>query len=225
MKSGARSKTRSRNSALAAKSPMQSIQVIVERSTISCGTFGPGRFSRSAPTLVRQRCTSPPHCELQEDDPQQMRRLTTVDINDVNDQATSPWLKYGSPYSPVELAQRLGLNDRITFVTGKSLEFFASCSDQYDLIFLDGDHTASTVYREIPAALVQLRREGVILLHDYFPALQPLWPGETVISGPWLATERLRSEGAEFMVIPLGELPWPTKLGSRITSLALLVGG
>jgi predicted O-methyltransferase YrrM len=162
---------------------------------------------------------------VQKDDPEQMHQITTVDISDVNDQATSPWLKYGSLYSPAELAQRLGLDDRITFVTCKSLDYFASCSDQYDLIFLDGDHAARTVYQEIPRALVQLRREGVILLHDYFPALEPLWPGGTVIRGPWLATERLRSEGAEFTVIPLGALPWPTKLGSRTTSLAMLVGG
>jgi predicted O-methyltransferase YrrM len=163
--------------------------------------------------------------KVQEDDPEQTHRITTVDITDVNDQATSPWLKYGSPYSPAELAQRLGLADRITFVTCKSLEYFASCSDHYDLIFLDGDHAARTVYQEVPAALMQLRREGVILLHDYFPALRPLWPGGTVIRGPWLATERFRSEGAEFTVIPLGALPWPTKLGSRTTSLAMLVGG
>jgi predicted O-methyltransferase YrrM len=162
--------------------------------------------------------------KVQEDDPEQMHRITTVDITDVNDQATSPWLKYGSPHSPAELARRLGLDDRITFVTCKSLDYFATCSDQYDLIFLDGDHAAHTVYREIPAALVRLRREGVILLHDYFPTLQPLWPSGTIIRGPWLATERLRSEGAEFTLIPLGALPWPTKHGSRTTSLALLVG-
>jgi predicted O-methyltransferase YrrM len=163
--------------------------------------------------------------KVQEDDPEQMHRITTVDISDVNDPATSPWLKYGSPCSPAELAQGLGLDDWITFVTRKSLEYFASSSDQYDLIFLDGDHAARTVYQEIPAALVRLRQGGVILLHDYFPALQPLWPGGTVIQGPWLATERLRSEGAEFTVIPLGTLPWATKLGSRTTSLGLLVGG
>jgi predicted O-methyltransferase YrrM len=162
--------------------------------------------------------------KVQEENPEQMHQITTVDISDVNDQATSPWLKYGSPHSPAELAQRLGLEDRITFVTCKSLDYFATCSDEYDLIFLDGDHAAHTIYREIPAALVRLRRGGVILLHDYFPALQPLWPGRTIIQGPWLATERLRSEGAQFTVIPLGALPWPTKHGSRTTSLALLVG-
>jgi predicted O-methyltransferase YrrM len=160
----------------------------------------------------------------QEEDPEGAYRMTTVDIADVNDRTTTPWLDYGSSYSPAELAERLGLQDRISFVTAGSLDYLASCDEEYDFIFLDGDHSPSTVYQEIPSALQALRPEGVILLHDYFPQLQPLWSNRTVIRGPWLATERLRFEGAQFEVIPLGELPWPTKLGSRTTSLALLVG-
>lgn len=151
-------------------------------------------------------------------------RVTTVDIMDVNDSATTPWLKQGSTYSPVEMAQRMGVDGNISFVTSDSLAYFETCGEEYDLIFLDGDHTARTVYQEIPAALSVLRHDGLILLHDYFPALQPLWDNDAVIPGPWLATERLRSEGADFQVLPMGELPWPTKLGSRTTSLALLVG-
>jgi predicted O-methyltransferase YrrM len=162
--------------------------------------------------------------KLQEEDSQLTHRITTVDISDVNDQATSPWLRYGSRYSPAEMAGRLGVDAHITFVTSRSLDYFASSGDHYDFIFLDGDHGARTVYQEIPAALELLRPKGIILLHDYFPELQPLWRGQAVIRGPWLATERLRSEGAEFTVLPLGELPWPTKLGSHTTSLALLVG-
>ena len=89
---------------------------------------------------------------------------------------------------------------------------------------LDGDHAPSAVYQELPAALRVLQSDGVILLHDYFPALKPLWSDGAVIRGPWLAIERLRSEGAKIKAIPLGELPWHTKLGSRRTSLALVVG-
>lgn len=160
----------------------------------------------------------------QEEDPQGEYRMTTVDIADVNDRTTTPWLDYGSMYSPAELAERLGLQDQISFVTAGSLDYLASCEEQYDFIFLDGDHAPNAVYEEIPRALQTLRPEGLILLHDYFPELQPLWSNRAVIRGPWLATERLRFEGAQFEVIPLGELPWPTKLDSRTTSLALLVG-
>jgi predicted O-methyltransferase YrrM len=158
-----------------------------------------------------------------EDDPRATFALTTVDIRDVNDRVTSPWLNHGSKYAPAEMAQRLGLEEQISFVTSNSLDYLASSSERYDLIFLDGDHAPSAVYSEVPAALSRLRSGGVILLHDYFPAGKPLWSDGKVIQGPWLAVERLRSEGASLKAIPLGELPWPTKLGSRKTSLALLV--
>jgi predicted O-methyltransferase YrrM len=162
--------------------------------------------------------------KIQRDDAQTNHRVTTVDIKDVNDRATRPWLRYGSEYSPAELARRLGLSAHISFVTGGSLEYLASCEERYDLIFLDGDHAPHAVYQELPAALSVLQSDGVILLHDYFPALKPLWSNGAVIQGPWLAVERLRSEGAKIKTMPLGELPWHTKLGSRRTSLALLVG-
>jgi hypothetical protein len=63
----------------------------------------------------------------------------------------------------------------------------------------------------------------VILLHDYFPDLKPLWSNGRVIPGPWLAIERLKREGAPLTVKPFGALPWPTKLNSNNTSLALLL--
>lgn len=43
------------------------------------------------------------------------------------------------------------------------------------------------------------------------------------IPGPVLGVQRLLDEGAPFEVLPLGTLPWETKLGSRTTSLALLL--
>jgi predicted O-methyltransferase YrrM len=162
--------------------------------------------------------------KIQEEDADGPRHITTVDIHDVNDESTAWWRRYGACCSPLETALRLGLADQISFVTGRSLEHFASCDERYDFIFLDGDHSARTVYREVPAALTVLRNGGVILLHDFFPAAQPLWPGRAAIEGPWLAVERLRTEGAGLRAIPLREVPWPTKSGSQTTSLALLVG-
>lgn len=159
----------------------------------------------------------------QRDEAQTNHRVTTVDIKDVNDQATTPWLHYGAGLSPAEMARSLGLSTEISFVTGGSLEYLASCEERYDFIFLDGDHAPNAVYQEIPAALNVLQSDGVILLHDYFPALKPLWSDGAVIQGPWLAVERLRSEGAKIKAMPVRELPWSTKLGSRRTSLAVLV--
>ena len=98
----------------------------------------------------------------------------------------------------------------------------AECNERFDLIFLDGFHTATHVFREVPAALRKLQRDGYILLHDYYPAQRPLWADGHVERGPFLATERMRNDGAAIEVLPLGELPWPTKVGSNVTSLALL---
>lgn len=150
-------------------------------------------------------------------------RFTTVDLIEVND-GGGPWRQRGSHHSPKEMASRLGVGEWVRFVTSPSLEFLRSGEDRFDFVFLDGDHTASTVYQEIPAALRLLTRRGVILLHDCFPDLRPLWSNGIVIPGPWLAVGRLRSEGALIDVLPFGELPWPTKLDSCISSLALVVG-
>jgi predicted O-methyltransferase YrrM len=158
-------------------------------------------------------------------DPSQAPRLTTVDILDVNDPANGPWRELRLPHSPREMAARLGAGSWTRFVVQPSLEYLTTSGERFDLIFLDGDHAAKTVYREVPAALRALNPGGVVLLHDFFPHLRPLWSDGSVLPGPWLATRRLQKEGARFEVLPFGSLPWPTKLGSSVSSLALMVGG
>lgn len=149
--------------------------------------------------------------------------FVTVDVEDVNDPIAKPWLRFGATHSPREMVNELGFSDFVEFVRDTSLHYLTTCERKFDFIFLDGDHTASTVYKEIPNALKRLNKGGLILLHDYFPDLKPLWSSGTVIPGPFLATERFRREGADLAVIPLRELPWPTKLQSNFTSLALLL--
>jgi hypothetical protein len=63
---------------------------------------------------------------------------------------------------------------------------------------------------------------GVILLHDYYPKGRALFPDGNVISGPYRALERVIKENPKIEVKPLGALPWETKLGSHMTSLALV---
>jgi predicted O-methyltransferase YrrM len=151
-----------------------------------------------------------------------MHELTTVDIKDMNDPVSRPWVKLGSTYSPKEVLQRLEADDGIEFRTSGSIEFLRDDESRYDLIFLDGNHTATHVYQEVPLALSRLNRGGYVVLHDYFPNLAPLWPGEGVTHGVFLAIKRLREEGADLEVAPLGDLPWATKRGTNTTSLALL---
>jgi len=153
----------------------------------------------------------------------QSAQVLSVDIADVNDPIVKPWMKYGMKVSPAEMMKKMNVSRHVEFITEASVDYIDRCSKKFDFIFLDGDHAAATVYKEVPAALRVLEKDGVILLHDYFPSLQPLWSNGSVIPGPFLATERLKAEGAKVVVLPLGELPWPTKLRSSVTSLALLL--
>ena len=149
--------------------------------------------------------------------------LISVDIADVNSTVTKPWLGYGTKYSPVEMINKLNYGSFVNFVADTSLNYAANCKQKFDFIFLDGSHSAANVYQEIPMALKLLNQNGVILLHDYFPGMNPLWSDGSMIPGPYLATERFAKEGINLTVLPLGKLPWPTKISSNVTSLALLL--
>ncbi len=149
-------------------------------------------------------------------------QITTVDIIDVNDHETKPWIASGADQAPSDLLDSLGLDKLVEFVARPSLDFLRDTSDKFDLIFLDGDHRAKTVYKELPAALNCMAAGGCIILHDYFPDGRPLWSNGAVVSGPFLAIERLQGEGLDCKVLPLGELPWQCKLGSNVTSLAIV---
>ena len=148
--------------------------------------------------------------------------LVTVDIADVNDASNGFWKQAGLPCSPRDNMAQLGMAGCAEFVAMDSLKYFDRHLGRYDFIFLDGDHAASTVYQELPRALKHLRAGGTILLHDFFPHQQPLWSNGAVVPGPSLALERYQEEGAKARVLPFGALPWPTKLGSNVTFLALL---
>ena len=149
-------------------------------------------------------------------------RLVTVDVADVNDPQRGRWRKLGARHSPRDKIREIGMEPHVSFVTSDSIRFLRHCSETFDFVFLDGSHAASWVYREVQLAQRLLRPGAVILLHDFFPDERPLWPGRRPIPGPAMAISRLQSERAPIQVSPLGELPWPTKEGTKVTSLALL---
>jgi predicted O-methyltransferase YrrM len=148
--------------------------------------------------------------------------LVTVDIVDVNHAPDAFWRLGGLPRSPRDNIEAMGMMEHVTFVTNSSLTYLDECDESFDLIFLDGDHSAAMVYQEVPRALRRLRESGLLLLHDFFPKNRPLWSDRAVVPGPLLAVKRLVREQANVSVIPLGSLPWPTKLHSNVTSLAVL---
>jgi predicted O-methyltransferase YrrM len=150
--------------------------------------------------------------------------LDTIDIRDVNCTEEKPWIQFKSKLSPQQMLDEMKLGVKVKFLNQSSLDYLKNTEDKYDIIFLDGDHASKTVYREIPSALKVLRKEGLILLHDYFEDGKSPWVNDTKIyGGPYLAIKRLIKEGADLKVLPLGKLPWKTKLNTNYTSLALLV--
>jgi len=149
-------------------------------------------------------------------------KLTTVDIVDVNDPVRGSWKKIGMHMSPANFAAELGLLDLIRFHKGLSLDFMNTTDQRFDFIFLDGDHKANAVYEELASALPLLCEKGLVLLHDYYPNGKPLYPHCVAMIGPFLALRRIQKENPIIEVVPLGELPWPTKQGTNMTSLALV---
>jgi len=149
-------------------------------------------------------------------------KVSSVDIIDVNDPMRGAWKSGGLSCSPKEFAEQLQCVDRITFYEKDSLQFMQATKQRYDLIFLDGDHRARTVYQEVSSALPLLSPNGVLLLHDYYPAGKPLFPDNGIVAGPFYALNRIQKENPGIKVLPLGALPWPTKQGTTITTLAIV---
>ena len=150
-------------------------------------------------------------------------KVISADIIDVNDPGTGPWKQLGLKKSPKDFAAELECLEYIDFHIGPCLDLMGKTKQRYDFIFLDGDHTAQAVYKEVSTALSLLNENGVILLHDFFPEAKPLYPDDSIIRGPFRALERIKKENSKIDVLPLGNLPWPTKQGTNITSLALIV--
>jgi predicted O-methyltransferase YrrM len=146
--------------------------------------------------------------------------LVTVDIADVNDETHGPWREIGLTNSPGRVIENLHLDFEVKFVQSGSVDYLRNTDQQFDFIFLDGDHTAGTVYREIALASRALRPEGLIALHDYSPRLmfQHYYDGWT-IPGPYLAARRISREHETVDLIELGRLPWMTGKGTSLLAI------
>jgi predicted O-methyltransferase YrrM len=147
--------------------------------------------------------------------------LLTGDILDVNDPAQGAFSSLGTP-SPREGLSRLGIENRVRFEAKPALQLMRHLDQKFDFIFLDGDHSATSVYQEVATALDLLSPDGLILLHDFYPQGKRIYPSGMVVPGPFVAAQRINSESRGLNFIPLGELPWETKQGVRKTSLALV---
>ena len=90
--------------------------------------------------------------------------------------------KYGTdPNLPNSLKKADGLFNM------HSDEFFESTEDKFDLIFIDGDHEAEQVEKDIVNAYKAINKGGMILLHDCNP---PTYESQVVprIQGEYCGT-------------------------------------
>lgn len=150
-------------------------------------------------------------------------KIITCDIYDVNDNDNGSWRQQNLARPIRQTMEMLGLGQIVHFQVGDGYEFIKTTPETFDLIFLDGNHAAPAVYNEVSASLHKLNASGIILLHDYYPDGKKLFPKDSIIYGPYLAMRRVKAEHIAINTLPLGKLPWPTKQGVSLTSLAMVV--
>ena len=146
----------------------------------------------------------------------------TVDIKDVNNPLEKHWIKYKSKNSALENIKILGLENYVKFFVCDSITFLKNQTQKFDFIFLDGSHRARDVYNEIHLSLNLFNKNGIILLHDYFPEGKKIWQDKDALLGPYMGVKKVIQINKNIDICPLGKLPWKTKLGTNFTTLALL---
>jgi hypothetical protein len=83
-------------------------------------------------------------------------------------------------------------------------DFFAAWDParRADVVFVDGDHEATQVGRDVEHALAILAPDGVVIVHDTLPVKQE-WADSNCGDG-WLVVESLRrAEGHQVFTVPL----------------------
>lgn len=79
-------------------------------------------------------------------------------------------------------------------------EFFATHSETYDVIFIDGLHECYQVYRDICNAMQHINPGGVVILHDCLPTSERMqshsdhYPGGAWTGDVWKAFVKARTE-------------------------------
>lgn len=151
--------------------------------------------------------------------------IDCIDLIDVNDRNQRNWEKYGGTFSPMEIVKKLEVLTKVYFFCTRS-KFFLETNDKlYDFIFIDGGHKSDVVYYDIALSIKKLSSNGIILLHDYYKVPNrgnELDVAKKYKTGIFLACERIAKENGNIKVIPLESLPWETKIGTKLTSLAIV---
>lgn len=115
-----------------------------------------------------------------------------------------------SLFDSVPVAHKVGVDPaRGGNVRATSDAFFASNSDRFNVIFIDGLHTYDQVRRDVINAFSRLEPGGWIALHDMLPRDWMEHHVPRVSSGAWtgdvwkVAFELLNTKGIEFKILKI----------------------
>lgn len=104
-------------------------------------------------------------------------RVTTVD----------PHTGHDSFGTMVRNLDANGLTGKVWWIVGRSQDILPTLAPAFDLVWIDGDHTADVVEHDVQWALKLLRPGGVIACHDY---------GEDTCPGVQVALDKMFGESA-----------------------------
>jgi len=136
------------------------------------------------------------------------RRMVSIDKTDWND-IKNYRRKFGLDCMPQRSLNKVDCASFVEFIVGSSTKVLPKLKQRFDFVFIDGSHRTEIVLADVLNSFRLLNPGGIIVLHDYYPHLKPLWPHRPKISkGPYLAMVEVMKRHPEVHVMSLNDLPW-----------------
>ena len=129
--------------------------------------------------------------------------IDTVDIYDVN--VSNRYIKNHKIYSPKKILKANNVYKNVNFVKDGSDIFFKNNKTNYDMIFIDGNHTINQVLKDIINSLNCLNKNGIIILHDYYD-INNLKDTFSKIYGPFFAIKIIKNKLKNLKILKLNEI-------------------
>jgi len=108
--------------------------------------------------------------------------------------------KNDSTFANIRAAKKIGV-DPVSGGTHRMLsdDFFATNKETFDLVFIDGDHTAEQVLTDFLNAWNVLNKGGIIAMHDCNPATRELEEREACGTA-WKTAYTLKDVGLDMLI-------------------------
>ena len=111
-------------------------------------------------------------------------------------------------FDALPLSKKVGVDpEQGGTIRATSDAFFASNTERFDLIFIDGEHSYDQVHRDVANALKAINPGGWIALHDMLPRNWIEQHNPPVRYGAWcgdgwkVAFELMQTEGIDFRIV------------------------